>query len=310
MPAASTTEEIPATEAFATANDASAIGHIQEPSMKTLAFFTLAAVLPMLAACGERDGTATGRDASASGKPAAEKTMIGRRIEQAMDKARAELATENIDLDGVHVSGKGISIGTSNGNNGQPKAEITPQGELLIEGRKIDATPEQHALLLQYRKHVEDIALAGMDIGAAGAELGVKAATEALTGVFSGNPDRIEQRIEAEAGKIKASAMKLCDRLPAMLDTQTKLAAAMPEFRPYATMDQSDIDECYDESRTAGAQVGANVSAEVSAEIGKEIRKSIGAAMQDSGVASNGGSEATNAAAEAETASEESASRN
>jgi hypothetical protein len=128
--------------------------------------------------------------------------------------------------------------------------------------------------------------------------------------VFSGNPDRIEQRIEAEAEKIKASATKLCDRLPAMLDTQTRLAAAMPEFRPYATMDQSDIDECYDENRTAGAQVGANVSAEVSAEIGEEIRKSIGAAMQDSGIARNDGSEATNAAAEAETASEESASRN
>jgi hypothetical protein len=278
--------------------------------MKTLAVFALTAILPMFAACGERDGAANGRDASASGKPAAEKTMIGRRIEQAMDKARAELATENIDLDGVHVSGKGISIGTSNGNNGQPKAEITPQGDLLIEGRKIDATPEQQALLLQYRKHVENIASAGMDIGAAGAELGVKAATEALTGVFSGNPDRIEQRIEAEAEKIKASATKLCDRLPAMLDTQTRLAAAMPEFRPYATMDQSDIDECYDENRTAGAQVGANVSAEVSAEIGEEIRKSIGAAMQDSGIARNDGSEATNAAAEAETASEESASRN
>jgi hypothetical protein len=223
-----------------------------------------------------------------------------------MDKARAELATENIDLDGMHVSGKGINISTSDGNTGLPKAEITPQGDLLIEGRKIDASPEQHALLFQYRKHIEGIASAGMDMGAAGAELGVKAATEALKGVFSGNPDGIEQRIEAEAEKIKVSSMKLCERLPAMLDTQTRLAAAMPEFRPYATMDQSDIDECHDESRTAGAQVGA----EVSAEIGKEIRESIGAATQGSGAASDGEPPASNAAAEAEAASEESASRN
>lgn len=282
--------------------------------MRTLACFALAAVLPMLVACGERDGAATGRDASASGKPAAEKTMIGRRIEQAMDKARAELATENIDLDGVHVSGKGISIGTSNGNNGQPKAEITPQGDLLIEGRKIDATPEQHALLLQYRKHVEDIASAGMDIGAAGAELGVKAATEALTGVFSGNPDRIEQRIEAEAENIKASAKKLCDRLPAMLDTQTRLAAAMPEFRPYATMDQSDIEECYEnDASDMPNEVRAEVQREVRDGVRQSIRGSIQAAAQASGLASQGTASDTgrdasaNAAQEAEAASADSA---
>ena len=281
--------------------------------MKTIAVFALAAVLPMLAACGERDGAASGNDATTSAKPAAQ-TMIGRRVEEALDKARAELATENIDLDGVHVSGKGISIGTSDGNNGQPKAEITPQGDLLIDGRKIEATPEQRALLLEYRKQVEGIASAGMDIGAAGAELGVKAATEALTGVLSGNPDRIEQRIEAEAEKIKASAMKLCDRLPAMLDTQTRLAAAMPEFRPYATMDQSDIEECYEnDAADMPNEVRAEVQREVRDGVRQSIRGSIQAAAQASGLASQGttrdtGSDAAaNAAEEAEAASADSA---
>jgi hypothetical protein len=274
--------------------------------MKTIAVFALAAVLPMLAACGERDGAASGNDANASAKPAAQ-TMIGRRVEEALDKARSELATKNIDLASVRVSGKGINITTSDGNDGRPKAEITPRGDLLIDGRKIEATPEQRALLLEYRKQVEGIASAGMDIGAAGAELGVRAATEALKGVFGGNPDAIEQRVEAEAEKIKASAIKLCARLPAMLDTQTRLAGAMPEFRPYATMDRSDIDECYDESRTATAQI----SAEVSADIGKEIRESISAAMQgDGGAGDQEQPQGANAAAEAENASEESAARN
>ena len=45
------------------------------------------------------------------------------------------------------------------------------------------------------------------------------------------------------------SAAKLCGRLPDMMASQQKLAAALPEFRPYATMTQDDIDDCFDESR-------------------------------------------------------------
>lgn len=268
--------------------------------MKTLAI-ALLATLPLLAACSERDNAA-GTSGSTKAGASKSDSMIGREVREAMDEARAELATENISLGDLHVSGngKGISITTSDDNGNHPKAELTPRGELLIDGRKVEANAEQRALLLQYRKQVETIASAGMDIGAAGAELGVKAATAALKGIFSGNTDDIEQRVEAEAGKIEVSARKLCDQLPAMLDIQTRLAATMPEFRPYATLDQSDIDECYEDHHVDSAQIAA----EVSAEVGKEVRESVGAAM---GVdASDSGDADMNAAAEAEAASEES----
>jgi hypothetical protein len=32
--------------------------------------------------------------------------------------------------------------------------------------------------------------------------------------------------------------------MPALLASQQKLAAAMPQFQPYATMKQKDIDDC------------------------------------------------------------------
>jgi hypothetical protein len=32
--------------------------------------------------------------------------------------------------------------------------------------------------------------------------------------------------------------------MPDLLASQQKLAAAMPEFRPYATMTQKDVDDC------------------------------------------------------------------
>ena len=69
------------------------------------------------------------------------------------------------------------------------------------------------------------------------------AAGEAIKGIFSGNTDQIEQRVNAEAKKLEERATQICDQLPALLATQQQLAAAIPEFKPYATMDQSDIDE-------------------------------------------------------------------
>lgn len=63
--------------------------------------------------------------------------------------------------------------------------------------------------------------------------------------MLTGNTDQIEQRVEAETGKIEAAALRLCDRLPILLaPSQRTLAAALPAFAPYATMTQKDIDEC------------------------------------------------------------------
>jgi hypothetical protein len=271
--------------------------------MKAFAIVAFAAALPLLGACGERSSTPQPAPSANAAKPVPQ-TAIGRSVEKAMDKARAKLATENISLTDFHVSGNhnGVSVSTDeDANDGRPKAEITPQGELLIDGRKIEANARQHALLLQYRKQIEAVAGAGMDIGVQGAELGVKAATEAIKGIFSGNPDDVEQRVEAEAEQIKLSARKLCDQLPAMLETQTALAAAMPEFRPYATMDQDDVDDCYDDEDIKIAQARTQVQRQTREEIRTRIRESIQAAAQGSGAVRD--DTGMDAAAEAEEAS-------
>jgi hypothetical protein len=84
-----------------------------------------------------------------------------------------------------------------------------------------------------------------MDIGTQGADLGINAAKQAMWGALSGKSDKdIEAAIKPQTDKIEAAAAKLCLRLPDLLSTQQKLAAAMPEFRPYATMQQKDVDDC------------------------------------------------------------------
>jgi hypothetical protein len=212
----------------------------------TLNALALVLLLP-LAACGQsrqadsQPGVAD--NVTQAIKDADEKTspsMISGEIQKAMQEAKQELATKNIDVDSVH-----FGDGQSRDKDSHSKAQITPQGELLVEGKKVTATPAQHALLLDYRQQIVGIAEAGMDIGAEGADLGVKAAKEGVWGALTGKSDKdFEAAIKPQTDRIQAAAAKLCLRMPDLLSTQQKLAATMPEFRPYATMQQKDVDDC------------------------------------------------------------------
>ena len=178
--------------------------------------------LPLLA-CGPRDDAATGATAADSG--------VVEKVRTHTDAARRKLATSNVSIS----------------RSGTPKAEISPEGDLLIEGKAVTIDASQRQMLLAYRQQIIEIANAGMDIGVQGAALGVGAAGEAIKGVFSGNMDEVQARIEAEAAKIEGEARKLCDLVPAMRRQQQALAAALPEFAPYARSsagDAEDTEEC------------------------------------------------------------------
>ena len=180
--------------------------------------------LPLIA-CG---GTSSAPDKSV-GKSVAEATSgVGQTVKEAMDDARKDIAQGNIKISA----------------DKQPRAEITPDGRLLIAGKEVAANDVQRRHLQEYRGHVVAVAMAGMDVGLAGAKLGANAAGEALKGIFSGDSEGVEKRINAEAAKIEAQAKRICERLPAMLASQQALARELPAFKPYATMDQSDVDDC------------------------------------------------------------------
>ena len=208
----------------------------------TLNALALTLLLP-LAACGKTDHAGSQPASAAStaqaGADKVPASWVARRVDDAMQKARQELATKNIDVDTVHIGSSLRSGGTTS------KAQITPQGELLIDGKQVAATPEQHQMLLDYRQRIIGIAEAGMEIGTQGADLGMHAASAALSGVFSGKSDKeIEAAIKPQTDRIQAAALELCKRLPDLLAAQQQLAAAMPAFKPYATMEQQDVEDC------------------------------------------------------------------
>ncbi|HEX5755299.1 MAG TPA: DUF2884 family protein [Arenimonas sp.] len=149
------------------------------------------------------------------------------RVADAISEAKQELATKDFRL---HA-------------DGLPEAALTPEG-LRIDGRLVELDAKQQALLQDYRGALMAVAEAGIDIGSQGVDLAGKAIAESITSVLSGNEEQTRARIEAEAEKLKTSALALCDRLPVLLEAQRKLADAVPQFAPYARMDEQDVEKC------------------------------------------------------------------
>ena len=207
--------------------------------IRTTTLAAMLVTLPLAGACSKQEPAA---DATAAASEA--KGFIGKAIEAEIAKAREELHKGNITIggDGINVSVNGKQYAGS--DDGRPRAEITPQGEFLVDGKTVATTPAQRALLLEYRGQVIGVAETGMAIGTKAADLAGAAISESIGAIFSGNTEDIEKKVEAQAMKIKSEAIAICDQLPAMLATQQKLSASLPEFAPYATMDQGDVDDC------------------------------------------------------------------
>lgn len=193
-----------------------------------------------LAACqpADKDSAPTGVAAKALGEVANGLGDASKEMEKARQEiaaARERLARENISLN-------------RDAKQDLPKAEITPAGELLIEGKSIATTPEQKALVLAYRGELLGVVGDGMAIGMEGARVGIDAAASALKGMLAGqNGDDIGKQVGEQAkARLKPMVAQLCTRMPGLLSAQQALSAALPEFTPYATMDQSDVDDCGD----------------------------------------------------------------
>ena len=158
---------------------------------------------------------------------------LGARIQQQvrgeMAKAADKLASEPFTLNA----------------DGLPAASISVDGVLSIDGQPLPLTPQQQALAVQYRQQIQAIASEGMQIGLQGAELGVGAAASALGGVLSGkDAGQIEAEVQDKAAGLKQAAAQLCERLPALMQAGQALAAAVPQFAPYASVSDKSIEDC------------------------------------------------------------------
>jgi len=234
--------------------------------------------LPLLGGCNSpSQSSATqpaAQPAAAAGQP---ETALGKVVARATGEARAKLARGNINLNGEFHSGGHRNVvarvGGKDPADTRPNAELTPAGELLLDGRPVPTDARQHMLLVQYRQAIMTVAERGMALGVQGADLGGHAVGEVLKGLMSGNPDQIDRNINAKARSIEAQAMLLCKELRPVQELQQKLAVALPQFAPYATLKASDVEDCGKDHGNGNGSVTTTDSDR--AEIQQDVRQAV-----------------------------------
>ena len=166
-----------------------------------------------------------------------------------MAKERANLDSENLSLDGLHF-GKDDNRETAK-RKPQPKGEITPKGDLLVDGKAITVDATQRRQLLDYRTQVIGVAKSGIDAGEHAAMLAIDLTNVSMFHLIVGGlTGSLERRVEASVKRdIEPAVLQICKQLPQLRDSQQALAASVPEFRPYATLDDDDVEDCESDIR-------------------------------------------------------------
>lgn len=180
------------------------------------------------------------------------RSEIAKELDDARREVRTELTQERARLEQENLSlGDGLRFGKDDKDEASkrgsvPKGEITPGGDLLIDGKAVALDAGQRRQLLDYRGMVIDIARTGIDAGEEAAMLAIEATDVSLFRLIVGGlTGSLERRVEATVKqKIQPMVLQICQRLPQLRDSQQALAASVPEFRPYATLDSDDVENC------------------------------------------------------------------
>ncbi len=178
-------------------------------------------------------------------------------LADARSEVRTELAAARRELDTGNLQlGDSLRFGTSDARASHadrtlPQAEITPQGDFLIEGRPVAIDRHQRQELLLYRGEVIAIAKAGIDIGERSAQAALDAVDRGLFSLmFGAMTGSLERRIEKTVREtVEPGVRQICLSLPALRDRQQRLSVTLPAFRPYATLEADDVEDCENELR-------------------------------------------------------------
>lgn len=206
---------------------------------KSLAVVLLVGLLPLGA---QAAGSAQSETRSEIKREMAE---ARKEVRLEMAKARAELDSENLSLDkGLHFGKDGKRKAAD--RDSLPAAQITPQGDFLVDGKAVAINAQQRQQLIDYRGQIIELAKIGIDAGEKAAMVALDATDVSLFSLIVGGlSGSLERRVEASVKQhVEPVVRNICRRLPDVLESQQKLAAGLPQFQPYASLERDDVENC------------------------------------------------------------------
>lgn len=127
---------------------------------------------------------------------------------------------------------------------GLADAVVTASGALSIAGTPVTVDSVQAQIAARYFASALALRNDAMKTGAAGASTAATAIASVAVGLASGNPDSIDAKVNASAAKVEAAADRVCADVQALSQAQNELAAALPQFKPYATIAAHEVNNC------------------------------------------------------------------
>jgi len=180
------------------------------------------------------------------------RSEVGRDLDQSRQELRTEMARERAGLDNGNLSlDNSLHFGRQDQHQvaqpvNLPKGEITPAGDLLVDGKAVAVDAAQRRQLLDYRAQVIALARKGIDAGERAALLAIDATDVSMFRLIVGGlTGSLERRVETTVQReIQPTVMEICHSLPQLRDSQQALATSVPAFRPYATLQSRDAGDC------------------------------------------------------------------
>lgn len=124
-------------------------------------------------------------------------------------------------------------------------ARISAAGDLDISGKPVTVSPTGRERLQSYRADTLALRHDAIATGKAGMQTGLHALDAVAKGLASGNTDSIDSEVNSRASKVDALAHTVCHDLARLYADQGQVTAAIPAFRPYATIEPHEVSDCH-----------------------------------------------------------------
>jgi hypothetical protein len=149
----------------------------------------------------------------------------------------------NIETGNWSIRHGSVLIPSTDGDEDK-EASVAEDGSLHIGEKSIDIPDAGRAALVRFHHSARNVENEGVGLGLAGVDIALGAVGSALHGVFGGDTKKSEQDLEHRGDAMNVRVKRLCGYLSEMRSAQQDAVAAIPQFKPYAVVNEKDVRDC------------------------------------------------------------------